>query len=123
MSINQNTQAHFTQQSVNEAINQNVGLSGQSASQSVFGAMPEQVIAVDCLISSKAGIKTYARALTECSTPELRQAIKKHLDAAIAYHESVLNYMSSKGYDDSWDSSHLANWDIQLADNAIKLQS
>lgn len=124
MSMNQNTQAHFTNQSVNQAINQNnVGLSGQSATQSVFGAMPEQVIAADCLIASKAGVVNIARALSESSTPELRTTLKKHLDSAISYHENVYKYMEQKGWYDSKNPSRLIEIDMQFTDNTLKLQS
>jgi len=122
MSMNQNTQGHFTSQSVNQAVNQNMGLSGQSATQSVFGILPEQVIATELLLSAKAGVTGLAKAITEASTPELRTTLKRYLDGAITAQENIFSFMSQKGWYDAWNPQHMIEIDTQSADNALKLQ-
>lgn len=118
-----NEQGYFTSQNVNQAIDQNIGLTGQSAAQSVFGMLPEKVIASDFLLAAKKGVTSYAKALTEASTPKLRTVLKKHLQSAIALHESIFNYMSQKGYYDAWNPEQLIQMDLQAADNALLLQN
>ncbi|TWL68903.1 hypothetical protein CHCC14810_0740 [Bacillus licheniformis] len=42
-----------------------------------MGAMTEQVIATDFLISAKTGVKNIATAITETSSPEVRETLKQ----------------------------------------------
>jgi similar to spore coat protein len=114
---------HFTSQTVNEAINQNAGLQGNNASLSVFGVLPEQVIATDMLIAAKHGVTCCARAITEASTPQLKETLKRHLDAAIAAHDTISQFMGSKGWYDAANPQHMIQMDMQCTDDALKLQS
>lgn len=59
-----------------------------------LGDMTEQVIASDFLISIKSTIQNYAIAISETTTPEVREVLGRHLNAAIDTHEKILN----KGY-------------------------
>jgi similar to spore coat protein len=122
MSMNQNTQGHFTSETVNQAVNQNLGM-GQSASQQVFGVLPDQVIATEYLITAKTGVTGLAKAVTEAATPELRTTLKRYLDGAIAAQETIFQYMSHKGWYDAYNPQHMIEIDTQCADNAMKLQS
>lgn len=63
-----------------------------------MGAMTEQVIATDFLISAKTGVKNIATAITETSSPEVRETLKQYLNDAIDTHEQITNYMISKGF-------------------------
>ena len=62
-----------------------------------MGAMTEQVIATDFLISAKTGVKNIATAITETSSPEVRETLKQYLNDAIDTHEQITNDMSAKG--------------------------
>jgi similar to spore coat protein len=60
--------------------------------------LTDQVIATDFLLSAKSGIKTYALALTESATPEVKAVLRKHLGEAITTHEQITKYMMQKGF-------------------------
>jgi similar to spore coat protein len=68
--------------------------------QPTSGSQPlnDQLIAIDLLISIKNGIKSYAVAITESDTPEVRNTLKQHLNDAIQFHEKVSQYTINKGY-------------------------
>ena len=48
--------------------------------------LDDLAIATDLLLSAKNGVRTYAVALTETATPEVRKVLKKQLDKAIELH-------------------------------------
>ncbi|WP_077212209.1 spore coat protein [Bacillus dakarensis] len=86
-----------------------------------MGGMTEQVIATDFLMAAKSGIKNYALALTECYTPELRQALTEQLNDAIRTHEQITNYMVNKGYYHPIHVKEQLNLDLQAAQTAMGL--
>ena len=59
-----------------------------------LGDMTEQVIASDFLISIKSTIQNYAIAISETTTPEVREVLGRHLNAAIDTHEKILSFMN-----------------------------
>jgi similar to spore coat protein len=63
-----------------------------------MGNITEQIIASDMLMASKAGIKMYALAITEASTPSVRATLKKHLEIIIQGHEKITDYMIDQGF-------------------------
>ncbi|CAM3739627.1 spore coat protein [Marinicrinis lubricantis] len=60
--------------------------------------LTDQVIATDLLISAKSGIRSYAVAVTEAATPEIKSVLRRHLEEAITTHEQLTDYMMKKGY-------------------------
>jgi similar to spore coat protein len=86
-----------------------------------MGGMTDQVIATDFLISSKAGIRNYAVAITEAATPELRTALREQLRTAVETHEKITNYMIAKGYYHPHELSEQLQVDLTAADTAIQL--
>ena len=63
--------------------------------------MPEMAdasFALDFLLSIKSGIHTYAIALTETASPELRKALYSQMEQSIDLHEELSNLMISKGW-------------------------
>lgn len=72
--------------------------------------MTDQVIALDLLNSAKSGIKLYAVACTESSTPEAKAILIKHLHEAIDTHARVTEYMMERG----WYRPYALNEQIQL---------
>ncbi|MRH41434.1 spore coat protein [Aquibacillus halophilus] len=86
-----------------------------------LGGITDQLIATDLLISAKSGIKNYAVALTETSTPEVRQGLKNQLNTAIEVHEKVSNYMISKGYYHPENPSEQLTVDLKTTQQALNL--
>ncbi|QAA32954.1 MULTISPECIES: spore coat protein [Clostridium] len=84
--------------------------------------MSDQVIATDLLVSAKSAVRSYSIALTEATTPELRLTLRNHLNAAIATHEKIFNYMLKKGYYDAYNMSNQYAVDMKVTDTALKLK-
>ncbi|MDF2963692.1 MAG: spore coat protein [Paenibacillus sp.] len=86
-----------------------------------MNSMTDQVIASDLLISAKSGVKSYAIALTESTTPEVRQMLRKQLDQAITAHEQISNYMIQNGYYHPTQVKQQIQLDLQNAQIALSL--
>jgi similar to spore coat protein len=86
-----------------------------------MGAMTEQVVATDFLLSAKTGVKNIALALTETSTPEVREALKQYLNDAIDTHEQIFKYMVDKGYYHPHNFAEQLNVDLTAAQTALNL--
>ncbi|MDA1475442.1 spore coat protein [Bacillus sp. WMMC1349] len=86
-----------------------------------MGALTEQVVATDFLISAKSGVKNIAVAITETSSPEVRETLKQYLNDAIDTHEQITNYMISKGYYHPTNLSEQIRMDLQAAEKAKDL--
>lgn len=87
-----------------------------------MGAMTEQVIATDLLISAKTGIRNYALAISECYTPELRQELTQQFMDAVKVHEQVTNYMVSKGFYRPTSIEEQQLVDLQTSQTALNLE-
>lgn len=87
-----------------------------------MGAMTEQVIATDLLISAKSGIKNYALAISECYTPELRQELTQQFMDAVTVHEKITNYMVNKGFYRPTNIDEQQLVDLQTSQTALNLQ-
>lgn len=83
----------------------------------------DQVIAMDLLISAKAGIKLYAVAATESGTPEVKAIFEKHLFEAIDTHEKVTRYMMQKGFYHPYNIAEQIQLDQRTAQTALNLPS
>ncbi|KZE71461.1 MULTISPECIES: spore coat protein [Paenibacillus] len=81
--------------------------------------MTDQVIAADLLIAAKSGIKNYAAALTESTSPEVRNVLCDQLSKAVNLHEQIFNYMKDNGYYNAYDPDQQIQMDIQNADKAL----
>lgn len=86
-----------------------------------MGAMTEQVVATDFLISAKTGVKNLAMAITETSTPEVRDTLKQYLNDAIDTHEQIFKYMVAKGYYHPNNLADQLNVDLNAAQTAMNL--
>ncbi|HEX2946974.1 MAG TPA: spore coat protein [Clostridia bacterium] len=87
-----------------------------------MGDITEQVIATDFLIAVKAGVRNYAMAISEAITPEVKDVLRRHLDAAIETHEKVTDYMIRKGYYHTYDFSEQLRVDFKAADTVLNMQ-
>ncbi len=57
------------------------------------GKNKDQIIATELLVTAKAAVRTYAVALTETASPEVRDVLKRQLRQAIDQHASIADYM------------------------------
>ena len=83
--------------------------------------MSDQVIATDFLIAAKSGVRNYAIAITETTSPEVRIILKKQLKDAIRAHEKISNYMMENGYYYAYDMQEQFNVDMKTTKAALKL--
>jgi similar to spore coat protein len=88
-----------------------------------MNTMTDQVIAMDFLISAKTGIKTYAVALTESATPEIKTVLSKQLEEAVLTHETIATYMMQKGYYHPYDPNEQIKLDLTNMQNALNIPS
>ncbi|WP_010283742.1 spore coat protein [Bacillus timonensis] len=86
-----------------------------------MGGMTDKVIATDFLISTKAGIRNLAFALTETTTPEVRTVLREELRNAIKTHETITNYMIEKGIYHPSNLTEQLNVDLTITDTALNL--
>ncbi|MGX4766063.1 spore coat protein [Bacillus mojavensis] len=86
-----------------------------------MGSMTEQVIATDFLISAKTGVRNIAAAITESSSPEVRETLQQYLHDAINTHEQIYLYMAAKGFYHSKDLIQQISVDLEAADTAKDL--
>ncbi|MBT2575180.1 spore coat protein [Bacillus sp. ISL-51] len=86
-----------------------------------MGSMTEQVIATDFLITAKAAVRNIAAAITESATPEVRETLQQYLHDAIDTHEQIYNYMTEKGFYQSYDITRQIGLDMQAAETAKDL--
>lgn len=90
-------------------------LEGQSMSN-----ITDSAIALDFLMSAKAGIKGCAFALSETATPEVRNVLRNQLDNAINIHEEISKLMISKGWYIPNDINQQFKIDMESAQAAVK---
>ncbi|KAA9015742.1 spore coat protein [Niallia endozanthoxylica] len=86
-----------------------------------MGGMTDQVIATDFLIAAKTGVKNLALAITETSTPEVRDTLKQYLNDAIDTHEQIFKYMVDKGYYHPNNLGEQLSVDLQASQTALNL--
>ncbi|WP_271396991.1 spore coat protein [Salinicoccus roseus] len=57
------------------------------------GEKRDELIATEMLVSAKAAVRTYAVALTEAASPEVRDVLKRQLTQAVNQHARIADYM------------------------------
>jgi similar to spore coat protein len=83
--------------------------------------MSDQVIATDFLVAAKSGVQNYAVAITETTSPQLRATLINHLNDMITTHETISDYMMSKGYYHAYNMEDQYHVDKKVTDAALKL--
>ncbi|MED4283356.1 spore coat protein [Priestia megaterium] len=92
-----------------------------AAKSTLNKTLDDLAIATDLLLSAKNGVRTYAVALTETATPEVRKVLKKQLDEAIELHEKIAQYMIDNEMYHAYDVEEQVNHDFKKADKALEL--
>ncbi|MDN5293063.1 MAG: hypothetical protein PWQ91_196 [Eubacteriales bacterium] len=83
--------------------------------------LTDQVICGDLLSSVKSSIKTCASAITEATSPEVRNVLRRQLEDAITFHEKVSEYMMEKGWYHPYDINEQIKLDLKGAQSALNL--
>ena len=65
--------------------------------QNLTDKLNDQIIAADLLLAAKTGVRTYAYAITEADSANVRSTLKRQMDDAISFHQQVADYMTNKG--------------------------
>lgn len=91
----------------------------ENMSNTVGQKLNEQTIASDLLIFAKTGVKTYASALTESATPEVRTLLKRQLDEAVSFQEQVSSFMMKKGWYDAYNMDQQIQKDLSMSQNTM----
>jgi similar to spore coat protein len=86
-----------------------------------MNGLSDQVIATDFLISAKSAVRNYSIALTEATSTDLRNSLKKHLNDAIETHEKISDYMMKKGYYNAYNLQEQYDVDIKTTDTSLNL--
>jgi similar to spore coat protein len=92
-----------------------------AAKSTLNKTLDDLAIATDLLLSAKNGVRTYAVALTETATPEVRKVLKKQLDEAIELHEKISQYMIDNEMYHAYDVEEQVNHDLKKEDKALEL--
>lgn len=74
------------------------------------------------LSMAKTSVRSYAWAITETATPQLRNVFIKHLNAAIKWHEMVFDYMEERNHYPAYNLSELLRNDVRNARKAIAMK-
>ena len=67
------------------------------------GENRDELIATEMLVTAKAAVRTYAVALTEAASPEVRDVLKRQLTQAINQHARIADYMMENGMYHAYD--------------------
>lgn len=70
---------------------------------------------------TKAAIQSYAAAITETATPQLRDTFTKHLNNAIKLHAKIFNFMLDRGFYPAYDLHKMLENDKMTAQKALEL--
>lgn len=84
--------------------------------------LSDQVIAIDFLVSAKSAVRNYAIALTETTSKEVREVLKKQLREAIKTHEAITNYMMKNGFYNAYNLQEQYKLDNKTAETALNLK-
>lgn len=86
-----------------------------------LNVLTDQVVATDLLLSAKTGVRTYAMAVTETISPEIRATLTQQLEQNINVFEQVSNYMVEQGWYQPWNVDAQLEMDLTQANTALNL--
>lgn len=85
------------------------------------GKMRDELIATELLVSAKATVRTYAVAITETASPQVREILKKQLNEAIDNHAKIANYMIKNDMYYAYDVDKQLKHDKEKLDISLEL--
>ncbi|MGE5396250.1 MAG: spore coat protein [Chitinophagales bacterium] len=83
----------------------------------------DQHIIMDLMNSAKQGIRSYAWAISETATPELRNVLTQQLADAIRMHEEVTNFAMMKGLYHAYNTQEQIQMDMQNVQQVLNMPS
>lgn len=83
--------------------------------------LADSAIAMDFLLTVKNGIRNYGFAITETSSPELRSALQRQMNAALELHSDISNLMMKKGWLHPYNIKEQVPIDLKAAETAIQI--
>lgn len=86
-----------------------------------LGEDKDQIIATELLVTAKSAVRTYAVALTETASPEVRDVLKRQLKQAIDHHANIADYMINNNMYHAYDVDKQLELDKQKVKTAKKL--
>lgn len=85
------------------------------------GKMRDEVIATDMLVTAKATVRTYAVAITETASSEVRDVLKKQLKEAIDTHARIADYMIENNMYHAYDVDRQLSHDKEKIENVLDM--
>lgn len=89
--------------------------------QEEMAMVDDLVIATDLLVSSKAGVRNIAIAITETATPSVKKLLRRELDNAIDTHDKIAQYMIKNEMYHAYNIEDQIEHDLKKADLAMKM--
>jgi similar to spore coat protein len=86
-----------------------------------LNTITDQVIATDLLLSAKNGVRSYAIAITEAVTPEIKEALERQLEQNIEQYERISTYMIERNWYEPWQINEQLQMDLKNAEIALNL--
>lgn len=88
-----------------------------------MNTLTDEVIAMDFLNTAKTAVRSYAMAVTECATPEIKAVLTEQLEQAMDTHETIMEYMISKGLYRPHQVSEQIELDLKNIQTALSIPS
>lgn len=85
------------------------------------GKMRDEVIATDFLVTAKSAVRTYAVAITETASPEVREVLKKQLNEAIDTHAKIADFMIKNEMYHAYDINEQLSHDKEKVQNIMDI--
>lgn len=89
----------------------------------IYQGFSDDQIVTDMMNSAKQGIRSYAWAISETATPELRDVLTQQLTAAIRAHETISNFVMKKGLYHAYNPQEQIQMDIKNAQQVLNMPS
>ncbi|AIQ62174.1 spore gernimation protein GerQ [Paenibacillus stellifer] len=86
-----------------------------------LNTLTDQVIASDLLLSAKNGVRSYAIAITEAITPEIRRTLEQQLEQNIDLYERISTYLIECKWYQPWLVKDQLQMDLNNIETALKL--
>lgn len=83
--------------------------------------MADAAFSLDFLLSIKSGIHTYAIAITETTSPKLRNAFYRQMEQMLDLHEELTELMINKGWLYPYDVGKQVELDLKSVENALSI--
>jgi len=84
--------------------------------------MTEKDIVTEMLLTAKNVLSRYCTAISETTTPQVRETLRKHLNQVIDTHGGIMSYALEKGYYHPFNPAEQFKDDLKEAYLALDLE-